>query len=66
MEKVVDTTGAGDYFAAGLLFALLNGYGFEKATALSQMLSGDIISKVGVRLSDDVIKKAHECIKLIS
>lgn len=58
MDVVVDTTGAGDYFAGCAIFALVNGYPLEAAAHVSSLLAGHIITKVGVVPSDDVIEEA--------
>lgn len=62
VDKVVDTTGAGDYFAAGAIFALVNGYGLKDAAYLGNLLAGDIISRVGVTLSEEAISEAKQYI----
>ena len=59
-NKRVDTTGAGDFYAAGFLYALANGMSIEKAAHYGKILSGNIIEVVGVKLTDehwDSIKK---------
>lgn len=54
----MDTTGAGDYFTGGAIFALVNGYPLEAAAHVSSLLAGHIITKVGVDPEDEVIKEA--------
>ena len=49
--KVVDTTGAGDYFAAGFLYGLTCGYPLEKCARIASFLSSKIIQVVGAELS---------------
>ena len=49
-EKVVDTTGAGDYFAAGFLYGLTCGYSLEKCGKIGSLLSKDVIQVVGTEL----------------
>jgi sugar/nucleoside kinase (ribokinase family) len=51
-NKRVDTTGAGDFYAAGFLYALANGMTVEKAAHYGKILSGNIIEVVGVKLTD--------------
>ena len=60
VEKVVDTTGAGDYFAAGFLYGLTCGYSLEKCGKIGSLLSKDVIQVVGTTLS----KKKWDEIKL--
>lgn len=47
--KVVDTTGAGDLYAAGFLFGLARGYDLESAGLLGSFAAGEIIGQVGAR-----------------
>jgi adenosine kinase len=49
VEKVVDTTGAGDLFAAGFLFALARGAVYEKAGRLGALAAAEIIQHIGAR-----------------
>ncbi len=48
--KVVDTTGAGDSYAAGILYGLLRGMPMDKAGALASSIAGQVVSQVGPRL----------------
>lgn len=50
VDKVVDTTGAGDYFAAGFLYGLTCGYSLEKCGKIGSILSGDIIRVIGAEM----------------
>ncbi len=47
---VVDTTGAGDVYAAGVLFGLTNGYGPAHAGKLGSFASAKIVTELGPRL----------------
>lgn len=47
--SVVDTTGAGDLFAAGFLYALTNGEGAEGALRLGNFSAGEVIGHLGAR-----------------
>ena len=60
VKKVVDTTGAGDYFAAGFLYGLTCGYSLERCAAIGSILSGNIIQVIGANMS----KKQWNEIKL--
>jgi sugar/nucleoside kinase (ribokinase family) len=46
---VVDTTGAGDQFAAGALFGLSQGYDLAGCARLGSLAAGEVISHVGPR-----------------
>jgi sugar/nucleoside kinase (ribokinase family) len=49
VERVVDTTGAGDLFAAGFLFGLARGSDHEKAARLGALAAAEVISHLGAR-----------------
>jgi adenosine kinase len=49
IEKLVDTTGAGDLFAAGFLFGLVRGAGHENAGRLGALAAAEVIQHVGAR-----------------
>jgi sugar/nucleoside kinase (ribokinase family) len=49
IEEMVDTTGAGDLFAAGFLFGLVRGAGYEKAGRLGALAAAEVIQHIGAR-----------------
>src|SRR3981081_578809 len=49
IEKMVDTTGAGDLFAAGFLFGLVRGAGHENAGRLGALAAAEVIQHIGAR-----------------
>jgi len=49
IDKMVDTTGAGDLFAAGFLFGLVRGLGYEKAGRLGALAAAEVIQHIGAR-----------------
>jgi sugar/nucleoside kinase (ribokinase family) len=49
IDKVVDTTGAGDLFAAGFLFGLVRGAGHENAGRLGALAAAEVIQHIGAR-----------------
>jgi sugar/nucleoside kinase (ribokinase family) len=49
VQKMVDTTGAGDLFAAGFLFGLVRGAGHENAGRLGALAAAEVIQHIGAR-----------------
>ena len=49
VEAVVDTTGAGDLYAAGFLFGLTGGRDLETCARLGSIAAAEVISHVGAR-----------------
>lgn len=49
VSKVIDTTGAGDMFAAGFLYGMTHGYDLEQCGKIASEMAGNIITKVGAR-----------------
>lgn len=52
IDNVVDTTGAGDYFAAGFLYALQKGWETDRCLAMGAHLSETVIQVLGTHLSE--------------
>jgi sugar/nucleoside kinase (ribokinase family) len=57
--KVVDTTGAGDLYAAGFLVGLSRGLGLERCAQLASLAAADIISAMGARPHGDIRAQAE-------
>ncbi len=49
----IDTTGAGDIYASGFLYGLVNGYSALRAGNLASYLSSRMIEHVGAKLPDE-------------
>ena len=49
VTEVVDTTGAGDQFAAGFLYGFTEGLGPEESGKLGALAAGEVISHIGPR-----------------
>ncbi len=54
VERVVDTTGAGDLYAAGFLYALTRGLTLPTCGAIGSLCAAEIISHVGARPEVDL------------
>jgi adenosine kinase len=60
VETVVDTTGAGDLFAAGFLFGTARGMGDERAARLGALAAAEVISHLGARPEKSLSALAQE------
>lgn len=61
VSKVIDTTGAGDAYAAGFLYGLTHGYDLTTCGQLGSRVAAEIISQMGPRPQrrfDDFIQNA--------
>jgi sugar/nucleoside kinase (ribokinase family) len=54
VARVVDTTGAGDLFAAGFLFGHVRGLGLERSLKLGAICAAEVISHYGARPEADL------------
>lgn len=58
VEKAVDTTGAGDAFAAGFLYGFVNGYSMEKCAYIGNEVAREAVMEIGARpkITDELKK----------
>ena len=49
VEKLIDTTGAGDLFAAGFLYGFTNQYSIERCGYLGNKAASEVIKHIGAR-----------------
>ncbi|GAF04437.1 adenosine kinase [Saccharicrinis fermentans] len=61
--KSIDTTGAGDLYAAGFLYGLVNLMPLDKCGEIGALLSGNVIEVVGPKMDDERWKKIHSELK---
>lgn len=61
--KPVDTTGAGDAFAAGALYGMTHNYSLEKACKWGNYVASRMILEVGARLAVKLMGRQEEILK---
>jgi sugar/nucleoside kinase (ribokinase family) len=60
VERVVDTTGAGDLFAAGFLFGLARGHDHPTCGRLGALAAAEVIQHLGARPKTSLRQLAAE------
>ena len=48
--EAVDSTGAGDMYAAGIIYSMLKGYSLERAGRIASYAAGKLVEQLGARL----------------
>ena len=67
LANCIDTTGAGDLYAAGFLYGLANGYSLDICGKIGSLVSGNVVEVLGAKMTDEVWKQIHaEIQKIIS
>ena len=59
VAEVVDTNGAGDIFASGFLYGYVSGRALPDCGKIATTLAADVISRVGVSVSDKALAQAR-------
>ena len=57
MISAIDTTGAGDAYAAGLLYGITNGYSLADSGRIASFYSSRIVSQLGPRYSGNIVQE---------
>lgn len=65
ISNCIDTTGAGDLYAAGFLFGLSNNYSLEVCGKIGSLISGNVVEVLGAKMSNEVWEVIQEEIKKI-
>lgn len=50
--KALDTTGAGDLYAAGFIYGLVNNFPLDKSGKIGSLLAGHVIEVMGAKMDD--------------
>jgi sugar/nucleoside kinase (ribokinase family) len=66
LANCIDTTGAGDLYAAGFLFGLANNYSLEVSGKIGSLVSGNVVEVLGAKMLDDVWEDIYAEIKEIT
>jgi len=53
VADVLDTTGAGDGFAAGFMYGYVRNMGAERALQLGHLVASKVVGVIGARLSTE-------------
>jgi len=61
-NKVVDTTGAGDLFAAGTLFGIIQKYSLRESAILGSFCASEVVSHMGARMPKNSTTNAKKII----
>jgi sugar/nucleoside kinase (ribokinase family) len=61
----IDTTGAGDIYASGFLYALAENYDLETAGKIGSLLAAKVVEIMGAKLSDQTWENLRPSIELI-
>ena len=65
LANCIDTTGAGDLYAAGFLYGLANGYSLDICGKIGSLVSGNVVEVLGAKMTDEVWKQIHADIQKI-
>lgn len=59
----VDTTGAGDSYAAGFLYGLVNNFSLEKSGRIASLLSGKAVEVMGAKIPQEIWTEILKTVK---
>ncbi|MBP5323576.1 MAG: adenosine kinase [Bacteroidaceae bacterium] len=61
--NVVDTTGAGDFYAGGFMYGVLQGWSMERCAKAGTLLAGHVIQTVGTALPETEWEEIRTAVK---
>jgi sugar/nucleoside kinase (ribokinase family) len=64
--NAIDTTGAGDLYAAGFLYGFSNGFSLDKCGIFGSILAGKVIEVIGARMPEDKWAEARKLINEVA
>lgn len=62
--SAIDTTGAGDLWASGFLYGLVNGYSLEQSGAIGSTCGYEVCQLIGAKISEDGWQRVREVLVL--
>ena len=65
VTSVIDTTGAGDFFAAGFLAGIAKGWELERCGKMGSFMAGEVIKIIGAELEDTLWDQIKERVELL-
>ncbi len=60
VDKVVDTTAAGDFFAGGFLYGYANGFSLERCLWAGSLLGSKVIQVIGTQVTEETWREIVE------
>ena len=66
LVKSIDTTGAGDLYAAGFLYGLANDYSLDVCGKIGSLVSSRVVEVIGTKMSEETWNEIAEKVKEIT
>lgn len=63
--RALDTTGAGDNYAAGFLYGFTKGYNLEKCGRIASLVSGKVVEVMGAKITEAQWPEIRDALKAI-
>lgn len=61
--NAIDTTGAGDLYASGFLYGLMNNWPLKKCAELGSITAGKVVEVIGAKINDEDWKEIKASVK---